>query len=128
MAGEIYKILIFLKRRPGMSREDFQTYYETQHAPLCLKYTPPGVSRYFRRYVQPMTDPATGEPIEMDFDVVTELWFHDKAAYEGALHYAGRGILPQDVIEDEEKLFDRPKARFTTIVERETDLVAAGIA
>ena len=33
-----YKILMFLKRRPGMSMEAFQDYYETHHAPLALKY------------------------------------------------------------------------------------------
>jgi len=32
-----YKILLFMKRRPGMSVESFREYYEERHAPLCLQ-------------------------------------------------------------------------------------------
>jgi EthD domain len=119
-----YKILIFLKRRPGLSLEEFRDYYEGSHAKLCAKYAV-GALRYFRRYVQPLPDPATGRADEMDFDVVTELWFEDRTAYERTLKYAARGILPADVLCDEERLFDRSKARYATIVESESELPTA---
>lgn len=124
MANEMYKILIFTKRRPGISREAFRDYYENRHVPLCLKYSQ-GVRRYIRRYVQTLTDPATGEPKELDFDAVTELWFDDRATFDAVLAHAGTGILPDDVIADEERLFDRSKGQFTWVVECETDMEAA---
>jgi hypothetical protein len=54
-----YKILLFMKRRPGMSVEDFREYYETKHVPLAEKYSS-GISRYVRRYVDPQPHPETG--------------------------------------------------------------------
>lgn len=114
------KILIFMKRRPGMTLDAFQDYYETQHVPLCMKYNQ-GLVRYLRRYITHPVD-ASGTMHELDYDVVTELWFNDVATRDAALKYAGRGVLPADVIADEEKLFDRPKTRMVAITECETDL------
>jgi EthD domain len=119
--ADIPKILIFMKRRPGMSLSEFRDYYENEHVPLCMKYNR-GLKRYMRRYIDHPFDSNTGVVNEMDFDVVTELWFADAATRDSALKYAGRGILPQDVIDDEEKLFDRSRNRMVAITEYETAL------
>jgi hypothetical protein len=113
---ETHKLLVFLKRRPGMSREAFRDYYETCHAPLCLKYMA-GVERYMRRYLEPA--PGMGE---MDADVVTEIWMRDRAALDYVLATAAQGKLPPDVLEDEYNLFDRAKSRFCAVIECETCL------
>lgn len=110
------KLLIFLKRRPGLSREDFRRYYESVHAPLCLKYMA-GVSRYVRRYLEP----APGMP-EMEADVVTEVWMKDRAALDYVLANAAKDRLPPDVLADEEQLFDRSKSRFCAVIECETEM------
>ncbi len=115
------KLLIFLKRRPGMTLEEFRDYYEGTHMPLCLKYAR-GVARYFRRYIEHPVDEANGKLNELDYDVVTEIWFEDAAIADAALKFAGRGILPKEVIEDEERLFDRSKNRMVRVTEYETDL------
>lgn len=124
MSAEIFKVLIFLKRRPGLSIEEFRAYYENVHAKLCAKYAV-GARRYLRRYVDPLPQPLTGSTEEMAFDVITELWFDDRAVYETVLKYAARGTLPPDVLADEEHLFDRSKSRFSTVIETETDLSAS---
>ncbi len=116
-----YKILIFLKRRPGLSLAEFRDYYENHHMPLCLNYGR-GMKRYVRRYIDHPIDPATGAVREFDYDVVTELWFDEKVQADLVLKFAGQGILPQDVIDDEERLFDRAKSRFVAVSECETDL------
>jgi hypothetical protein len=118
--AEAHKILVFLKRRPGMSLEAFRDYYENHHMPLCLNYAQ-GMTRYVRRYIDHPLDPDTGAVQELDYDVITELWFSDRAIRDAALKFAGRGILPKDVIADEEKLFDRPRNRMVAISECETD-------
>jgi len=121
------KILIFMKRRPGLTMAEFREYYENHHVPLCMKYNK-GLTRYLRRYIEHPVDGKTGAVNELDCDVVTELWFPDAAARDGVLKYAARGVLPPDVIADEERLFDRPKARFVAITECETDLgIAHGL-
>jgi len=116
MAAEIYKVLIFLKRRPGMSQDAFREYYENSHSKLAMKYMV-GARRYLRRYVKPV--PANDE---MSFDVITELWYDDRAMAERVAAFASRGELPAEIIADEERVFDRSKTRYATLVECETQL------
>ena len=119
MAKNNYKILLFMKRRPGMSFEAFQDYYENHHVPLCEKYTK-GLSRYLRRFITPHRNPETGATEELQFDVITELWFEDEAAFRGTVEYLKTSIMPDEVVEDEKKLFDRATMRMATVVECES--------
>lgn len=121
MAKDIHKILLFMKRRPGMSMEAFQDYYENHHAPLCAKYAS-GVSRYIRRFLTPHPNPETGETGELPYDVITELWFEDEAVFRGTVDYLSTSIMPDEVVADEKRLFDRPKLRMATVIERESVL------
>jgi uncharacterized protein (TIGR02118 family) len=121
MPKDVYKILLFMKRRPGMSMEAFQDYYENHHAPLCAKYAS-GISRYIRRFLTPHPNPETGEKGELPYDVITELWFEDEAVFRGTVEYLSTSIMPDEVVEDEKRLFDRPKLRMATVVERESVL------
>jgi hypothetical protein len=121
MMATTFKILMFLKRRPGMSVEAFRDYYENHHAKLCEKYTT-GVQRYMRRFLDPLPDASTGITEELPFDVVTELWFQDEAVFRATVTYLSTSIMPEDVVEDEKKLFDRAKSRIATVVECESHL------
>ncbi len=121
MAQTYYKILMFMKRRPGMTFEAFQDYYENHHVPLCLKYTS-GVSRYLRRFLTPQPNPETGATQELQFDVITELWFEDEATFRGTVQYLATSIMPDEIVEDEKRLFDRPLMRMATVVECESTL------
>ncbi|CAN7604788.1 EthD domain-containing protein [Phenylobacterium sp. LjRoot225] len=123
MADVTYKVLLFMKRRPGMTVDAFRDYYENNHAPLCEKYTS-GVTRYIRRYVDPLPHPETGPNDEMSFDVITELWFDDEAIFRGTVDYITSTIMPEVIVEDEKQLFDRASFRIATVVERESRLVA----
>ncbi len=119
----MYKVLIFLKRRQDLTPEAFRDYYEQQHGPLCQKYMQ-GVARYTRRYLDPVANPDLPGSGDVGFDVVTEVWFDDREAYEGMLKYAARGILPDEIIADEEKLFDRSQTRFCTVLEYDTPMAS----
>ena len=121
MSENNYKILLFMKRRPGMTLEAFRDYYENHHAPLCAKYAS-GVSRYVRRFLTPHPNPETGESAELPYDVITELWFEDEATFRGTVQYLSTSIMPDEVVEDEKRLFDRSKLRMATVVECESAL------
>jgi hypothetical protein len=116
----MYKILMFMKRRPGMSPEAFRDYYENHHAPLCQKYVSPGVRRYIRRFVTPHPNPETGADDELQFDVITEIWIEDEAIFRGTVKYLATSTMPDEVVEDEKRLFDRSKTRMATVVEFES--------
>jgi hypothetical protein len=121
MSGRTYKILMFMKRRPGMSLEAFQDYYENHHAPLCATYAS-GMKRYIRRFITPQPNPDTGASGELDFDVITELWFDDEAVFRGTVKYLSTSIMPDVIVNDEKQLFDRGSMRMATVVEYETAL------
>lgn len=121
MARQSYKILMFMKRRPGMSLAEFQDYYENRHVPLCSKYLS-GVSRYQRRFLTPHPNPETGATDELEFDVITELWFEDESVFRGTVKYLATSVMPDDVVNDEKQLFDRARTRMATVVECESDL------
>jgi uncharacterized protein (TIGR02118 family) len=119
--ADCYKILIFMKRRPGMSMQAFEDYYENHHVPLAMKYSS-GITRYFRRYLSPQPNPETGATGELQFDVITELWFDDEARFRGTVKYLSTSVMPDEIVEDEKQLFDRPTMRVATIVERESSM------
>jgi hypothetical protein len=112
----MHKLLLFMKRKPGMSVAAFRDYYETRHVPLCMKYMA-GAERYLRRYLEP----APGMP-EPEFDVITELWFAGRAPVDAIVATMAKDAMPADVIADELNLFDRSKTRVHAVHECETAL------
>ena len=122
MATPVFKILMFLKRRPGMTLQAFRDYYENVHSKLGEKYAAGGVCRYVRRYVEPLPGSLPGEGNELEFDVITETWFEDRSVFEKVAAFLSSGELPADVLADEERLFDRSKSRFMTVSECESHL------
>ncbi|HEX4376583.1 MAG TPA: EthD domain-containing protein [Steroidobacteraceae bacterium] len=121
MMTTYYKILLPMKRKPGMSVQAFRDYYENHHAPFCAQFSA-AVARYIRRYLEPNPHPETGPAPELPYDVITELWFDNEPAFKATLKYLTTSIMPDEVVADEKKLFDRSSFRIVTVVERETDL------
>lgn len=72
------KMVSFAKRKAGLSVEDFQNYWLTEHAGRVKAY--PGI----RRYVVSLTLTGAYRKGEPAYDGVAELWFDDLAAFETA--------------------------------------------
>ena len=121
----IWKILLFMKRRPGMTVAAFRDYYENHHVPLCAKYTR-GITRYVRRYLDAQPHAESGRNDELPYDVITELWFEDEAIFRGTVKHLSGSVVADEVIEDERKLFDRTTMRMATVVECESELSKSG--
>ena len=128
MAEGLHKVLMFMKRRPGMSLAEFRDYYERHHAKLVMKYMGPSVRRYVRRYVAPVANGETGADGELDFDVITELWVEDPAAAAAVLDMAKRGLTPADVVGDELRLFERSSIRFAAVTECDSALPPSAVS
>lgn len=118
-----YRILLFMKRKPGMSMEAFRDYYENHHIPLCAKYMQ-GIAGYRRNYLVPQPHAESGTNEELPYDVITELIFDDEATYKGTVEYLSVTVMSDEVVNDEKNLFDRPTMRMATVEERESDMVA----
>ncbi len=66
------KMIITLKRREGMSLQEFKDYRRDVHAPLLFAI--PEADQYIRRFVvsYPVPAPSFSEP---SYDAVVEAWF-----------------------------------------------------
>jgi uncharacterized protein (TIGR02118 family) len=116
------KFVALLKKKDGMSREEFIDYYETKHVPLMSTLLPP-FKAYKRNYLIKdemfvaghTADASTTPPW---FDVITEIW------YESRKEYDAMGAMTEDpetgarIKRDEENFLDRGKITMFLVDER----------
>jgi hypothetical protein len=117
------KQVVLLKRRDGMSMDEFIDYYENHHSKLGERFMPLA-RRYVRRYVRPEKNPITGEIVELDFDVVMEIWWNTRQDFEQTMKQIGEGEVHRLFHDDEEKIFNSHNNRVFTVDEYESDMPA----
>jgi len=105
-AMTMYKMIFGAKRKPGMSREDFGTYWTTTHANKARSV--PGI----KRYVINLAPDLSGSGREMAYDGFAEAWFETEAD----MKLSNRSPELKIVLEDEKNLFDL-STRFSVIVQ-----------
>src|ERR1700757_2576958 len=106
------KVFGYLKRKPGLSAQEFADYYEDNHVPLVLsKARLPLV--YKRNYIQ-RGDAFNIEGDEIGFDCMTELVFADRDNLLAWMTSLGG----DEIARDEENFIDRAKTRAYVVDER----------
>ena len=115
------KLVMPMKRRPGMSIEEFRDYYETKHRVIGEKYLKGYADRYFRRFTNPTTD-RDGQVRDPEYDVFLEIWYPDQATMEACGKKLSEPAIAQEIREDEEKIFDMRFMRSYLVDECESDL------
>ncbi len=114
--GRDIRLCALLKRKPGMTMDDFIYHYETRHALLGERYIP-SMSGYRRLYLRPAPYPLDGSTVEAAYDVVTELSFPDQAALDDAGARFADPETMRIIVEDEARFVD-PESRRLAFVER----------
>ena len=83
------KQVVFLRKRPELSMEEFMDYYETQDKQLSkrmgAKPALPNAQRYVRRYLTREKNPLTGEIIDPGYDCIMEIWWNTREDFEAAM-------------------------------------------
>jgi hypothetical protein len=107
--SSIVKVVGLFKRKKGMSAEDFRDYYENHHIKLFEEHVShPGVLRYSRRYLTPISGLASpmGMPKDGGYDVIMEVWYSNRELFES---FRGQSdpAFSEMVKKDEENFFDR---------------------
>jgi hypothetical protein len=115
----VLKILAFLTKREGIETRAFIEYYENHHVPLICSLAPtPSV--YKRNYLVRDDEFNRQEDGTIDFDVVTELVFPDRAAYIAWGAAVGTGAPGEQVAADELKFLNPSRTRAYIIEEHAT--------
>ena len=87
--GPTWKLISFLRRRRGLTAEEFVTYWRDIHAPLLQQRT--DFWRHVRRYVQNYALVGRDSPIGLpdSHDGVSELWFDTLPELKAAFREPG---------------------------------------
>lgn len=117
------KLVALLKRRPGMTLEEFRDYYETTHSKFAEPLKGGLAVRYVRRYFTPIVHPLLdAEAEEPEFDAMMEMWFKDQAQFDEAMMAFADPVLSKAIREDEPNLFDVSKIRHFLVDEVDMDM------
>jgi uncharacterized protein (TIGR02118 family) len=115
----MFKCIALLKAKPGLTRAALIEYYETKHAPL-IRSLLPEIERYTRNFLCEGDRFTNQNASAVDFDVVTEMWFADRAAYDRFVARATEPDIAAQIAADEENVFDRTRTRMFVVEERTT--------
>lgn len=107
-------MITLLKRREGMSKADFIAYYESRHRLIGEKVLSGWATRYVRKHLHPLD----GTDAAHDFDVVLEIDFPDQQTCDACFAAMADPATMAEIVEDEERLFDRSRMRTFRAEER----------
>ncbi|MCK9468046.1 MAG: EthD domain-containing protein [Porticoccaceae bacterium] len=105
------KVLVFIKKRDGISLESFIRHYEEVHVPLVEELLPM-YAGYRRNYLTEGIYPAG---VAREFDVVTELLFADSNAYADWLAALEDPAVLNLIRKDEENFIDSSQTIMWTV-------------
>ena len=123
----MFKIIWFLKRKPGITHDQFKHHYETSHALLGQKYLGHLMLSYKRNYCTTFSGRSPNEkgelvfgPMAWDYDCITEWIMPDEAAFDAMLALLGDPVIGKVFYEDEEHFLDRAATKMVRCDARDT--------
>jgi uncharacterized protein (TIGR02118 family) len=109
------KLIFTLRRRDGMTREEFQRYWRDEHAPLVRRHAE---TLRIRRYVQTHAsetdlDAAIATPRGSEpsfYDGVAELWWDSFEDLAAAIAGDEGQVAAAELLTDEARFIDLPRS------------------
>jgi uncharacterized protein (TIGR02118 family) len=117
------KVTIFIRKKAGLTREQFIDYYENNHVPLINRVIGAFPSDYRRSYPLEgqffgLLGADAGISAAPDCDVVTEIWLKDHETMDAMFAKAADPEIAATIAADEEKFADRTSVRIMVADER----------
>jgi len=125
-------MILLLKRKPGMTREQFRQHYETSHVMLAKKHVGHLFHDYRRHYVGDVIA-MRGEEVVVNgveegaYDVITKIVFRDQAALDEFWRIYAIPEVFAELRADEQAFLDMPTMR-VNICEEVRTWTAADLA
>ena len=105
----MFKALFHIRRKPGLSHEQFRAHFEGIHVKMAQKYFGHLMIGYHRNYPVEVIRGArvarTQE--ESAFDCISEWMLPDRAAFDQIMAMMGDTPIGREFFEDEENFLDR---------------------
>jgi uncharacterized protein (TIGR02118 family) len=110
----LVKVIAMMKRKSGITPDEFARYWYEEHAPLGLTLLPEEID--IRGYVQNYAVPSEGDQ-EPEFDGVVELCLDDMKAFHGWLSWFMREDA-KPMRDDEQNFMDSSSVKLVVVEER----------
>jgi hypothetical protein len=117
----MFKVISLLAKRPDLSKEAFIAYYEANHAPLIRRLFP-WIVDYRRNFIDLTGCIFGANAAPLDCDVVTEIWFADRAGYDRMLAEHAKPGVGDAIAKDESNFMDSSKTRFFIVEEKRSEI------
>lgn len=114
------KLMMFMKRKEGVSFQEFREHYEKVHIPMVAQWVGHLMTDFKRYYPQdavnlyvgrPDADQAPGDDGGIDYDAVSIYTIKDEAALQEILRISQDPDFTRAVTEDEANFADRARSR-----------------
>lgn len=118
----MHKLMMFMKRKEGITFDQFRAHYENVHIPLVAKWVGPYMQDFRRYYPQnavnlyagrPDADQAPQDDGGIDYDAVSIYTIRDEAALQEILRISADPEFTRLVTADEANFADRARSRQT---------------
>jgi EthD domain len=124
----MFKVAWLLRRKPGITHDQFREHYETSHAVLGQKHFGHLITSYTRNYNPPSPEPGPdATPTERliaatrwDYDCITEWEMRDEAALDEVFALLLDPVIGRIFHDDEEHFLDRSSVRLVRCDVRRT--------
>ena len=116
----MFKVLWLLKRKPGITFEQFRDHYENSHAVLGQKYLGHLMVAYKRNYDMGNAAGAEARPKASGYDCITEWVMPDARAFEESMRLLADPVIGKIFHDDEEHFLERESVRLVRCDCRDT--------
>ena len=120
----MFKLIVLIRKRPELSRQEFIDYYDNRHVPLVHSLLPKGAAVHRRNFV--VTDAAQGERsadaagADESWDVISEVFYEDLGTAQAAARAMQDPAIRRRIEEDEERFIMRGSMRRFVVEVHET--------
>jgi EthD domain len=119
----MFKLIMLLKKRSDLTREQFMDYYDNHHVPFMHSIVPRGAAVHRRNYVlasERGSDCEVTPQLEDDWDVIVEVFYESREAAEGAMKALADPETSRRMREDESRFIQPGSIRRFVVEVHET--------
>ena len=114
LGDDVVKIMWLLKRKPGLTAEQFREHYERSHVPMAQKHIGHLLLEYRRNYKVetaggPYFENGGFAAFDWDYDVITEFVLKSNADVSEMFRVFSDPLVGQEFYEDELNFMDRDR-------------------